>query len=146
MSTNSEVLTKRMNTQNWSADSLLARCAQDKDFPFYTEDNLRRNLNYSIKRAIETNYRCQLDETTNIRNRELRELIRYARLTYRQRDILESRLDGDSYVSIGRRWGFSKQAAQKMYRQAIRKLEWSAQNYPYAGLTEVYRSEKKRSV
>ncbi|MBL8088141.1 MAG: hypothetical protein JNM85_08755 [Chthonomonas sp.] len=69
---------------------------------------------------------------------------RLAALTARQHDIFFKRISGWTFEEIGREAGHSKQGAQNIFRQALKKICRSEYVYPYAGLSEVYQAEIRR--
>jgi hypothetical protein len=67
-----------------------------------------------------------------------------AKLTRRQAEVFAAKLAGDGWLDIGQRFGYSKQAAQGIFKQAVRRLRRAWRAYPFAGLEEVYRQEVSR--
>jgi DNA-binding NarL/FixJ family response regulator len=69
-----------------------------------------------------------------------------AHLTANQQSVFEKRLSGWTFEEIGRQRGHSKQAAQNIFRQALKKLvrAWFAD--PLHGLADVYRQETLRGL
>jgi hypothetical protein len=77
---------------------------------------------------------------------ECRTVYDNARLTRGQKKVLAMRLGGLTFEQIGQLRGMSRQAAQIVFLQAIKKLAHAMHVYPYAGLAEVYRTETTRGV
>jgi hypothetical protein len=67
-----------------------------------------------------------------------------AKLTETQAKVLSMRLEGMTFEEIGDRRGSTKQAAQKVFIHAIKKLAASMRVYRYTGLADVYRNEVRR--
>lgn len=77
---------------------------------------------------------------------ECREIYTNAHLTPLQSKVLEMRLTGWTFEEIGRRRGHTKQGAQNIFVQALKKLARSLRVYPYRGLSEVYQGELQRGL
>ncbi len=75
---------------------------------------------------------------------ECREVYHRAKLTKRQSKVLEMRLGGWTFEEIGKKRGHSKQGAQHIFLQALKKLARALRVYPYKGLSEVYQDELRR--
>ena len=70
-----------------------------------------------------------------------REILEMARLTARQREVFCLRAMGHTYEEIGRKNGHTKQGAQNIFLQAVKKIRAAYYVYPYAGLAQVYREQ-----
>jgi hypothetical protein len=77
---------------------------------------------------------------------ECREIYTKADLTPLQSKVLEMRLKGWTFEEIGRKRGHTKQGAQNIFVQALKKLARSLRVYPYTGLSEVYQGELRRGL
>jgi hypothetical protein len=77
---------------------------------------------------------------------ECQEIYHRAKLTPHQSKVLEMRLGGWTFEEIGKRRGHSKQAAQNIFVQALKKLTHAFRVYPYKGLSEVYQRELQRGL
>lgn len=73
-------------------------------------------------------------------------ILKHAGLTDRQRDVCLQRLAGWTFVEIGRQGGHSKQGAQNIFFQALKKIRSAWRVYPYAGLSSIYRQEVARGA
>jgi hypothetical protein len=51
-----------------------------------------------------------------------------------------------TFDEIGQLWNRTKQGAQRVFQQAVRKLRRAQRVYPFAGLNEVYRQEIHRGA
>ncbi len=75
---------------------------------------------------------------------ECKEIYHTAKLTRRQSKVLELRLGGWTFEEIGNKRGHSRQGAQQIFSQALKKLARALRVYPYKGLSEVYQDELRR--
>ena len=75
---------------------------------------------------------------------ECREIYNTARLTRRQSKVLEMRLGWWTFEEIGVKRGHTRQGAQQIFLQALKKLARALRVYPYKGLSEVYQDELRR--
>lgn len=126
------------------ADALLALCERETEAPFYTEGGFEAKL--KRLRSRETDWAGELVAGRGDRMLavECRDVMRAAGLTLRQREVLDLRLEGYTFEEIGRRGRTTKQGAMNIFVQALKKITRTFRAYPYAGLSEVYRSEVKR--
>ena len=74
----------------------------------------------------------------------MRAIVAAADLTDLQRETLELRLEGVCFEAIGGRRGNTKQAAQRSFAAAIKKIVRASNVYKYAGLRDIYREEVAR--
>jgi hypothetical protein len=126
------------------ADSLLALCEGEPRLTIYSEAALERKLQISrIRDPVWA--MAQLKHPGDVLfEAECREIVSRARLTDRQRDVLVLRVIGVSFDQIGRRFGATRQGAQQVFVQAIKKISRACRVYPYRGLADVYRFETRR--
>jgi hypothetical protein len=75
---------------------------------------------------------------------EIQEVRERASLTPRQSEVLEMRLEGRTFEDIGRLRRHTKQAAQNIFVQALKKFARALAVYEYTGLAEVYQNEINR--
>jgi hypothetical protein len=128
------------------ADALLALCDQDSERPFYCESTIRSKLKLAERREpLFAHWLSRTMDPPLLRD-ECRELILAAGLTERQLDVLGKRLEGWTFEEIGVAGGHSKQGAQHIFVQALKKLARAFRVYPFKGLSEVYRQEVRRGV
>lgn len=126
------------------ADALLALCERELDAPFYTEDRFEAKLKRLKRRETESPGEMVSGRVDSILAVECRDVMRDARLTARQREVLDLRLEGFTFEEIGRQGRTTKQGAMNVFVQALKKISRTFRAYPYAGLSEVYRSDVKR--
>lgn len=128
------------------ADALLALCARDRDAPFYTEQGFESKL-IRVRRkesSSPTAGEMVAQRADSLLAVECRDVMTAARLTLRQQEVLNLRLEGFTFEEIGRQGRTSKQGAMSIFVQALKKISRTFRDYPYAGLSEVYRCEVKR--
>jgi hypothetical protein len=104
------------------ADALLALCERGSERPWYSEEGMR------------------------VLSRECHDVFCRAGLTRRQSVVLLQRLEGWTFEEIGRAVGGSKQGAQHVFVQAVKKIARAFRVYPFKGLSEVYRWETRRGL
>lgn len=126
------------------ADALLALCDKPEDRPFYTEQALQRRFKEITCDSVIFLNVVAGDEDDVLFRREYEAVFEEAKLTERQRQVAGRKFQGLSFEQIGRALGISKQSAQSTFTQALRKLYRALKTYPYAGLSEIYRSETHR--
>ncbi|MDX2064694.1 MAG: hypothetical protein SFX74_03020 [Fimbriimonadaceae bacterium] len=126
------------------AESLLALCEGESKLNFYSDAALERKL-------LQSRHTDPVWALAQLRHpgdalfeAECREIVSRARLTERQRDVLCLRVVGVSFDQIGRRFGATRQGAQHVFVQALRKISRACRVYPYRGLADVYRFETRR--
>jgi hypothetical protein len=126
------------------ADALLALCARERDAPFYTADGYEAKLQRNKRREIESISELVSGRVDSLLGVECRDVLRKAGLTPRQRDVLDLRIEGFTFEEIGHMGRTTKQGAMRVFIQALKKVSRTFAAYPYAGLSEVYRSEVRR--
>ena len=126
------------------ADALLALCAKERDAPFFTEGGYEAKLNRHRSRESAVAGDLATGRVDSLLGVECRDVMRGAGLTAHQREVLDLRLEGFTFEEIGEHRRTTKQAAQNVFIQALKKVSRTFREYPYAGLSEVYRSEVKR--
>lgn len=128
------------------ADRILARCPRDPDAPHYSEETFRRKLRLAAAREARLPPRPAQPAREYLWKVEWEAIFDLAELTGAQARVLAWRLDGWTFEEIGRRRGHSKQGAQSVFRQALRKVLAARERYRYTGLSDVYRSETRRGT
>lgn len=128
------------------ADALLALCDRSEERPFYSEDVLRAKMQLAERREPLYGQMILPHGDDPLLRDECRVLIDDARLTERQLDVLHKRLEGWTFEEIGKAGGHSRQGAQNIFIQALKKLARSMRVYPLRGLSEVYRRETRRGL
>ena len=126
------------------ADALLALCEKEKDAPFFTEDGFEAKLLRIRRRETDTATDLISGRGDDMLTAECRDVLRRSGLTLRQQEVLELRLEGFTFEEIGTKGRTTKQGAMSVFIQALKKISRTFRDYPYAGLSEVYRSETKR--
>lgn len=128
------------------AEALLALCDRCPERPFYSEDAMRGKLKRAqVREPLYAHLIVGRREDPLLRD-ECADVIAIARLTQRQAEVVAMRLEGYTFEEIGRSGGHSKQGAQNIFVQGIKKLARAFRVYPYRGLSEVYKIEVKRGV
>jgi hypothetical protein len=125
------------------ADALLALCEPEPSAPFYTEPRFELRLKTDQRRAPDLAARIPPGPDLAL-DRECRAVIRHAKLTRRQWEVVHMRLAGITFEQIGQLGGHSKQGAQNIFVAALKKIRHAFAVYPYTGLSDVYRSETRR--
>lgn len=125
------------------AEAFLSLCTRDPTAPFYTEAGLRRRLRQERARPA-LGPAIRNEATTYLLEREWAAIVIRARLTALQREVFGKRLCGWTFEEIGGRRGHTRQSAQRVFSQALRKLMAAWRTYEYRGLTDVYRLEVRR--
>lgn len=136
----------QMSELSFLADALLALCERDRTAPFYTDDAFRDKMRRADRREAAHAHLVMGIVSQPLFLHECADVIRQAGLTERQHDVIRQRLAGRTFEEIGRRGGHSKQGAQNIYLQGLKKLMRSFDTYPYRGLGEVYRDETRRGL
>lgn len=126
------------------ADALLALCERTPERPFYTEESMRYKLKQAQRREPIYGHLIMGRRDDPMLRDECEDVFSLARLTDRQADVLWKRLDGWTFEEIGRAGGHTKQGAQSIFVQALKKLARAFRVYPYRGLSDVYRIEVRR--
>jgi hypothetical protein len=138
-----------METHNYyteqEADRILSAIVRD-DRPHYRSEEISRKAKTDrrfARRFVESHVpKCEA--CTFLTKSAMRHVIRAARLTKRQLQVLRARLAGDGWLEIGCRFGHSRQGAENIFRQALRKVRRAYSADPYAGIEDVYRQEVNR--
>ncbi len=128
------------------ADALLALCERDAQRPFYTEEQMRLRTLYTARKDPFHAHILQARGEDPLVLSECRGVVRHARLTRRQMEVLAKRMDGWSFGEIALRAGHSKQGARSIFLQALKKLARALHVYPFRGLSDVYWRETHRGV
>ncbi len=126
------------------ADSLLALCEKSPERPCYSDDVMRQKLKLAERREPVYGHLLMGRRDDPLLQDECRDVFEIAKLTERQSIVLHLRLEGYTFEEIGSRRGHSKQGAQNIFIQALKKLTHSFRVYPFRGLSDVYRWEVKR--
>lgn len=126
------------------ADALLALCDREPEAPFYSDQQLRLRLVRSQRRDPSLAHFLNGGRSDPILESECQEVIKCANLTPRQSEVLAMRLEGFTFEDIGRAGRHTKQGAQSIFIQALKKIARAFHVYPYTGLGDVYRSEVRR--
>lgn len=125
------------------ADALLALCDKDERAPFEIQATFEHKLRHGPKLDPLFDHLSRGGDDPLLRV-ECEAVIDSARLTMRQTEVLSWRLDGYTFDQIGCRTGHTKQAAQRVFVQALKKLAHALNVYPYKGLSDIYRRELRR--
>lgn len=128
------------------ADALIALCQAPPDRPCYSEPGFQIKLKQAKLREPLYGHLVQEQGEDPLLRLECREVFDMAKLTARQHDVLQRRLDGWTFEEIGRAGKHSKQAAQHIFVQALKKIARAFRVYEYKGLSEVYRQETRRGL
>jgi len=129
------------------ADALLALCEPDPDMPVFDELGMDRKM--QAARKNDTRYVTDLAKKStgaDLLASELADVLAQSTLTCRQMEVFQLRLQGFTFEEIGGRGLHTKQAAQAVFVQALKKLARSYRVYRYEGLNEVYESERRRGT
>lgn len=128
------------------ADALLALCERDAERPCYSEHGIKVKQRLAAMRDHRYAH-CLLPQSADpLLRHECNDVFARASLTDRQANVLLRRLDGWTFEEIGREAGHSKQGAQHIFVQAMKKLTLTFRVYPFKGLSDVYRWETHRGV
>jgi len=134
----------RITRMEIEADQLLARYPKNPEYPHFTEDSFERKLRNCHKRSATTRLILKPDPADSLTEREWKEIIRRAKLTQRQCEVYALRKAGWTLEGIGNWMSATKQGALNVFRQASVKIRRAHQDYPFAGIAEVYRAEVNR--
>lgn len=126
------------------ADALLALCEKAPQRPYYSEEGLRAKLKRAERKDPLYGHLVHHRGEDPLLKSECAEVFSRARLTPRQSEVLLRRLEGWTFEEIGNSAGHSKQGAQHIFIQALKKIARSFHVYPFRGLSEVYRWETRR--
>ena len=144
MTTISAEETRPPEDLSFVADALLALCERERDAPYFTEDGFEAKLMRIRHRETHSAGELVAGRGDQMLAIECRDVMRAAGLTARQREVLDLRLEGFTFEEIGQFGRTTKQGAMRVFVQALKKVSRTFRAYPYAGLSEVYRSEVKR--
>lgn len=129
------------------ADALLALCEPDPLQPFYSEESFDHKIKLArIREPRAAGLLLEKHGDSALVAQECEDLLQTARLTIRQTEVLHLRLEGHTFEEIGRAGNHSKQGAQKIFVQALKKLQRASSVYRYEGLGDVYRQETRRGL
>jgi hypothetical protein len=126
------------------ADALLRQCPKDPHAPHYTEAGFSIKMFRARKRERQLKKWTDQNGHDYLAQAEWRGLIQSARLTRKQSLIVGHRLLGSTFEDIGCHFGHSRQGAQRIYVQAVKKISTVLHVYPFRGLHDVYRRETSR--
>lgn len=126
------------------ADALLTLCERDRDAPHYTERSFESKLLVARRREPRLAHLAMGRSAHPLLCSEVEAIIAEANLTDRQKTVCRLRMQGRTFEEIGRLGGHTKQGAQSIFSQAIKKLVRAQDVYPFRGLSEVYRDEVRR--
>lgn len=128
------------------AEALIELCDQDRARPCYPEARLAAKLKTAeSKDPLYCPFVARSGENDLLRA-ECDDVLLMAELTPRQREVFDRRMSGWTFEQIGSRSGHSKQAAQGVFVQALKKIARSLRVYRYRGLSDVYRKELRRGA
>lgn len=128
------------------ADALLALCEKEGDRPYYSEDGMRHKLKLAERREPIYGHLLAGRRADPLLEHEFREVFELARLTERQNEVLRMKLEGFTFEEIGAGRGKTRQGAQRIFVQALKKLSRAFRVYPFRGISDVYRSETRRGL
>ena len=126
------------------ADALLALCERAPQQPFYSDEGLRVKLKRAERKEALYGHLVHHRGEDPLLKSECADVFHRAKLTPKQSDVLLRRLEGWTFEEIGNVAGHSKQGAQHIFIQALKKIARSLHVYPFRGLSEVYRWETRR--
>jgi DNA-binding NarL/FixJ family response regulator len=129
-----------------AADAILSSIPRDKEAPFYGEKGFKAKMLRDTIRESKMIPDMTQQYRDLIREHEYQEVMINAKLTARQREAVNLKFSGCTFAEIGRQWGRTKQGAQRVFMQGMRKLIRALRVYQYAGLGDVYRREIHRGL
>jgi hypothetical protein len=131
----------------YEADRILSAIVRD-DRPHYrSEDMVRKaKTDRRLARRYAASRALKCEACTFLTKSAMRHVIRAAGLTRKQLQVLRARLAGYGWLEIGHRFGHSRQGAESIFKQAMRKVRQAYSADPYAGIEEVYRQEVNRHL
>lgn len=118
----------------------------DEQRPFFSDAGLERKIAHNRRKTLANASFFLQAQTDPFKTGELRSILKAAKLTRRQSEVIKLRAKGLTFEEIGKLWNRTKQGAQRVYQQAVRKLKRARRVYPFAGLNEVYRQEIHRGA
>lgn len=140
-----------METHNYyyetQADRMLSAIVRDER-PHYRSDEMNRKAKTDRRfaRRMGKTHLPKCEACAFLTKSAMRHVIRAAGLTKKQLHVLRARLAGDGWLEIGTRFGYTRQAAQNIFRQALSKVRYAYRQDPYAGLEDIYRQEVNRHM
>ncbi len=126
------------------ADALLRSAPRDVEYPAYQarweRDQSRQDQqNAPLLGILHPDPR--MDAVKLVRSHELELMIRLARLSVRQSEIIRLYREGWSIEEMARMWGVSRQAVHKQFRSACSAIRSVWRVHPLRGLSVVYSDE-----
>ncbi len=134
----------KADAYDWALSALLSLAEKPSDSPFVAEKTLKLKIEADRRNEARLPRPSESESSRYLLAREWSCAMLGAKLTQRQTVVVSMRLDGRTFEEIGARCGHTKQAAQRIFIQGAKKLALAYRNYPYRGLSEVYRTELKR--
>lgn len=128
------------------AEALLAICEKDARRPYYNDERMLAKLKLAERREPKFGHLLDLKEDDPLLRSECEAVMARARLTDRQADVFAKRMEGWTFEEIGKGGGHTKQAAQHIFVQALKKIARAFRVYPLRGLSDVYRWETRRGL
>jgi DNA-directed RNA polymerase sigma subunit (sigma70/sigma32) len=137
-----------MNREDYSfiAEALLALCEKDRQSPFVSERRLEQKIRKDQQQDELALQLARKQPDDALLESECLEIVNLAKLTHRQTHVFHLRLQGHTFDEIGKGAGHSKQGAQSIFIQALKKIVRAFRVYPYTGLSDVYRWEVHRGA
>ena len=124
------------------ADALLAICGQDAERPYFTEAGFESKTlrHHRRERSVDGAFEIHLVDASEspLLASEVAEVLRRARLTDVQKEIVDLRLLGMTFDEIAARRGTAKQSAQNGFEQAATKMGRAIEAYAFVGIGEAY--------
>lgn len=133
-------------TLGYLADRFLAACERDPVAPGYSENTFRRKLKLAHRRESRSPIPRTRGGTVYLLEKEWIDVTERASLTDRQIRVMQLRLEGETFESIGRKFGHTKQGAQRVFLQGAKKLARAWLGNPYRGLPAAYDEEVRRGL
>lgn len=123
------------------ADALLRSAPRDPEYPAYQarweRDQSRQDqVNAPLLGILHPDPR--VDAVRLVRSRELELMIRLARLSVRQSEIIRLYREGWSIEEMAQKLGVSRQAVHKQFRSACAAIRSVWRAHPLRGLSVVY--------
>lgn len=127
------------------SEAILSLLIRDPERPHYADRILDRKIDLDRRREPFFASLSRFGEEVLLQS-ECEGLFELARLTARQELVFRKRLSGATFEEIGHQGGHTKQGAQRVFVQALKKITRAYRVYPYVGLSEVYRREVGRGL
>jgi hypothetical protein len=128
------------------AEALIALCERSDSRPCYSDEGLKIKLKRAEWKDPIYGHLVRHQGEDPLLQKECDDVFTIARLTRRQSDVLLQRLEGWTFDEIGQAGKHTKQAAQNIFVQALKKIARAFRVYAYKGLSDVYRQETRRGV